>query len=101
MPRKRHHHSSSDTPALLSRQEIIPEQEVPKPSLVESRPNAETVPVPVEEAPLPAEDVPETPLQEVEERRSSRIRKVPERLEVGWKGQSYEKQPVATGQLQD
>ena len=60
---------------------------------VEAEPLAETGPVPVEPGTLA--DLPMSePEQLVLERRSTRCRKEPDKLEVSWKGQSYDKQAL-------
>ena len=87
-------------PVPTLRQEVGPVPDVPRQdSPVESNP------VPIEDVPVPSdpvsEEVVEPPAPEFEARQSTRIRKTPEKLEVSWKGQSYEKQSAVLVQPLD
>ena len=87
-------------PVPTLRQEVGPVPDVPRQdSPVESNPvQIKDVPVPSDPV---SEEVVEPPAPEFEARQSTRIRKTPEKLEVSWKGQSYEKQSAVLVQPLD
>jgi hypothetical protein len=81
-----------NAPSPNSIQDDIMAPEVPsQPTTLASNPNIESAPAPELLVPSP----------QVEERRSTRTRKEPNRREMSWTGKSYENQPAVIGQPQE